>query len=233
MIEKAIIEVDINGILLTEHHDAGNKVIKNISVADFRDRITKNTVYDTGLLPPGVRMYKRGSKTELLLLETPPSIKEVEYNDRYGEFNGAYKIPTPWTLWFFSLRREDNGVRRWHGGAVYAMKGPVLNLETQLYMFPFSNTNGWICWGDIQLPSWRNLIGVGSLPTIFYNGEFNRDLDGSHFRPFMSEKEEDLEVHYTDELFFEIDGKDEFPVDILYEEFTLGEALERHTDLLF
>ena len=37
MIEKAIIEVDINGILPTEHHDAGNKVIKNISVADFRE----------------------------------------------------------------------------------------------------------------------------------------------------------------------------------------------------
>ena len=163
MIEKAIIEVDINGILLTEHHDGGNKVIKNISVADFRDRITKNTVYDTGLLPPGVRMYKRGSKTELLLLETPPSIKEVEYNDRYGEFNGTYKIPTPWTLWLFSLRREDNGVRRWHGGAVTqgACSQPR---NTTIHVFKLP-TDG--CWGDIQLPQ-ANLIGVGSLPTIFW-----------------------------------------------------------------
>lgn len=223
MIQSANIDVSENGVLITQVAKNGITTTKNVDVQSLREKISENLSLSTGLLPLGVRMYHRQGIYESVLMEVPPAIREIHYTKSNKKH--TFKIPVPWTLWFFKLRNEgDQKQMAWSN--VYAMKGPVISENnTYVYKFPMSNTRGYICWGNQKLPRWKNLLGIGSVPDIFFAASFNSDLDSSgKYHPFENDKGD--EITGTFALFEELDGKTEFPDRILVDKHTIADAIQ-------
>ena len=222
MIKSATIDISEQGVLITQVEDSGAYITKNVDIQSLRETIAEDLSLSTGLLPLGVRMYRRQGQHEYIVMEVPPAIREVHYTRNNKKH--TFKIPLPWTLWFFKLRNEGNQKNlAWSN--VYAMKGPIVSEKiTNVYTFPMSNTDGYICWGNQRLPSWKNLLGLASVPDIFFAAPFNSDLDyPDKYIEFQNEHGDWISGTFA--LFEEIDGTDVFPDEILTGAHTLEEAL--------
>ena len=222
MIKSATIDISEQGVLITQVEDSGAYITKNVDIQSLRETIAEDLSLSTGLLPLGVRMYRRQGQYEYVVMEVPPALREVHYTRSNKKH--TFKIPLPWTLWFFKLRNEGNQKNlAWSN--VYAMKGPIISEKiTNVYTFPMSNTDGYICWGNQRLPSWKNLLGLASVPDIFFAAPFNSDLDyPDKYTEFKNEHGDWISGTFA--LFEEIDGTDVFPDEILTGAHTLEEAL--------
>jgi len=222
MIKSATIDISEQGVLITQVEDSGAYITKNVDIQSLRETIAEDLSLSTGLLPLGVRMYRRQGQHEYVVMEVPPALREVHYTRSNKKH--TFKIPLPWTLWFFKLRNEGNQKNlAWSN--VYAMKGPIVSEKiTNVYTFPMSNTDGYICWGNQRLPSWKNLLGLASVPDIFFAAPFNSDLDyPDKYTEFKNEHGDWISGTFA--LFEEIDGTDVFPDEILTGAHTLEEAL--------
>lgn len=226
-LEKAVLEISKDGIELCEHYSDGSSILKNIGVNDFRTRISKTSSLDSGLLPPGTRYYKKSNRRELVVMESPEAIFDVTFQDNEDEEEEHFRIPVPRSLWMIYLE-EKNGKKTYAEGFLFALREPLLSGNTMLYRFPFSNVLDWICWGDNKLPEWNSLIGLYSLPSIFYSGKFNHDLDGDKYKPLIVDYEEIRGS--TLSLFRYLNGEKSFPYSCLKEDATFNNVLERYSD---
>lgn len=220
LLQKQInINMEDNGVRVSLKDNREISVEKFLTMETFLDTLHKNTKMESGLLPQGIRLYNRQGTSEEVLLEHPPGIKKVYWKDE-----NEYTIPVPATLWYIKLQNVDDGYKILQNSHVYALKGPVLSLDTTyVYRFPFCNVDGYICWGDQQLPDWRSLLGLQSIPDIFFSAPFNGDLDGEKYTPFESQFGGNISL--TKSLLNELDGKEEFPLKILIGKQTLTSAL--------
>jgi hypothetical protein len=228
-ISKAVIEIDKQyGTRISIEKDGGIKNTKNSTIEDIQRVLLENFSFVTGWLPAGTRFYKRGNDLETLLIESPPSIRGVEY--RTGDRTLKFTIPVPWTLWKFSLA-DRQGKKYLSESSVSAMRQPIApgrERDHQLYIFPFSNVNGGICWGGgsenhAVIDSLDSVSKLGRLIEQFWSAPFNGDLDGNKYTPFENEK--GVRITHCHGLLEHLNGKAAFPYDILRTERTLGSLI--------
>lgn len=202
-VSRAIVDVSIRGITVTEEYSNGRKTVKSVSPEELSEKFSGAISFQTSTLPFGTREYRRIGNMEFILLEVPEAIREVTF---CGE--GPFFVPMPRSAWMFAIRTNEDGVKRYIRGEVYALQEPIISTELSTsYCFPLSNTSNWICWGDVRLPEWRNLVGIASLPDLFFSSDFNLDLDGQNFNSSYYKG--------TRNLFYDLNGKTSFPNEIL------------------
>ena len=218
MINAAVLRITNNNINLSLEKEGGIKTTKSIGIDDLRE-IFNDISFDTDILPVGTRMYIKNNTKETVLLEVPESIRKVKFGDEhdYDEFN----VPTPWTLWELTFNNHNN-IKRLTYSNVYALKHPILNRKTELFKFPFSNVSSYICWGDSVIPDRENLIGVSSIPDIFYDSYFNYDLD-NNYEPIKIHS--GIFIDNTFSFFRHFDGEKTFPYDCLRSVRTLDDLI--------
>lgn len=218
-ISKAIIEVDRQyGTSITILKENGVTLKKHSTIENIQEVLLENLELATGFLPAGTRWYSRGDDKETIILESPPSIRRVSFSR--GAHRDEYTIPVPWTLWKFSLKNK-HGKAILSSSCVWAMKNPITpgkEKKHELFIFPFSNVSGSICWGGSRetqdiIKSIDHVSKIGRMVEVFWSAPFNTDLDGGKYTPFQNEKGETID--HCHGLLDHLDEKDKFPYEIL------------------
>lgn len=123
---------------------------------------------------------KSGRCTQLLV-EIEKAIFPIRYSVKRDELE-TYFIGFPRLLVCFKLFQDEHtGVYRLNGQGtkLFALEeNAEINEDTSLYCFPFPNvyTDGHICWGMNQLPTFPSLVALEKFMSIFTSAPFNEDL---------------------------------------------------------
>lgn len=146
---------------------------KNVLLSDLIEGIKEtsaNKIFDTGILPQGMRFVIDYGTEQLYGVEVPPSNQIVSHSYGDGE---KISCPFPGLLFFF---RFGKGVLNW--SKLYAIKEPILSYKTPLYLFPFTNVydDGNICWGGVNNTRINSPLQVTSIVANFFGSVFNNDL---------------------------------------------------------
>jgi hypothetical protein len=238
-----IIKIEADAIELTSVKD-GMRSTKMTNLRAIQEVLTKDKSIVTPLLPGtpwGTKLYTRVNDRELIVVTTPPHVREVKYNFRDDGTAKVqtYKIPLPGFAWFISLRvSPGSDKRQYNHGMVYAIKNPIYTEQDTMYQFPFSNVdNSWMCWGDQRNPDLGNVASLTSLPDRFLTMEFNNHLDRAKYREFEAERGGNkIKLFKTSHLFewlaeqqteAEKTGKD---ADFKYDCLTPLHSFKEHTD---
>lgn len=223
----------------------GQRSIKNTNIQALQEVLTRGERIETPLLPFGwgVQKYTKVNNMEQYVIATPPARQVASYDMRSetGENKiEKFNIISPATLWIIHVQHNPaNDTRRYRHGVAFALKGPVLGLNDQLYTFPFSNSSGsYLCWGtEADYPVLGGSKSIMTVPDRFFANPFNSDLDGNRFDEF-----EDIVngqkirrfrclhlLQYMDKYIAECEKNKEIPVfknEILRSEWRLGEAIQ-------
>lgn len=225
VIPELSMEVTESGLKVKTRTPEGAVSSKYVSVQDLQAAFARNVSFDTGLLPIGVRMYRRHNEREEIFFELPPEIRKVKWSN-----GNEYTVPIPWTLWYIYLQTDPSGMKMHARSSVFAMKGTIIgNKLSRVFRFPFCNVDSYICWGHTKLPLWKDLTGITSIPDLFFGANFNGDLDHEKFKPFKTKiKGQNVEIYGTHSLFKHLDGKEEFPEDILIDIGNFADICQRY-----
>lgn len=206
--------------------------VKTISLQSLADALITDFKLDSGMLPPGCRRYVRGDKNDYILVEFPEQKHEVKYGDH------TYKAVVPWTIFAITLERRPGEIRQPRDIRIYAAKGPIVDDNTQLFFFPFSNVyyDDRVCWGSGRDPfgmQYKSLLGISGILELFYSSKFNSDLDGGRYtsiRVLKADLRGELkptQISGTANLFEHLATVDKFPVEVLKPHIKVREVLDR------
>lgn len=221
------IEFEPTHVRITDKDHDGYTTIKTVSPQAFIEAMNSDAEFQTGLLPPNTRYYRRIDRSEHIVVEVPPSIRTVTYKRR------EYKIPVPRILACFSMRNESAGYSSVYSTSFSVLKMPLLGPTTETYQFPFPNVDINVCWGSNALPKYQRgqYQSLCALVDLFFDAPFNDDLDNHSFAPFDYidiDGRVRRATHFPDLIDY-LDGKDEFPLGILVREETFEQWLSRRT----
>jgi hypothetical protein len=197
-----------------EIENEGQKSFKYLSMPKFQQLALQDYNFDTGLLPVGTVAFKRSGAEERLAIVQPAGIKHVKFEVDQGKEKRIeeYKIfPVPPLLWIFKLDL-DKCLKE---TKVFALQSGFVVANTMLFDAPFSNVssqNGNVCWGNNKVldKPFKTLVGLSSLPKIFFSQPFNKDLDEEIGNP-------DHKLAKTLMFFRQYNGQKKFPLEILKE----------------
>lgn len=203
---------------ITESTGVGMKT-KVVSLQSLCGAFSSCAAINTGILPYGTRHYYKSDCKELIVMEFPESIRNVEFQE---EEEGTFVVPVPRLLMAVTLLNRSDGYSDICHTSMAALREPLAGFPSSIYRFPFCNVSDYVCWGDQELPRFRMNAyqGLDSLVNLFFSSPFNGDLDGnfdtSVFEDMLSDDEEfDDDEAYTYQLFEHLDGKDKFPNSLL------------------
>jgi len=220
-----------HGVEVTQQHkESGVKSTKIVDYNSFFEAVNKNIVLQTGLLPLGCRDFSRADGHVIAMLEEPPRIENMEFHNRRSEGENIYKakLPMPGILIGVKLQ-EGRGVTQ---ASVWALKTPIKDLDDILYNCPLGNTyagrgsgSGNFCWGNTT-GIWKDIKHVHqlrSMVNIFYTSRFNSDLSPCFNIPASMADEN---IKSVLDLWKYLNGKKEFPTEILMEACTFKTAIQ-------
>lgn len=186
---KATIE---NGVASISYEAEGRKRIKNIPSEAFCKALLKSA--DAGksclITPIGLRVSARNGDRVMVGYEMPERVAPMTFHKSTQKGSKKIEVKTviPWGLTFIEFKDTPEGLQ-WTKFYQLAMKGPLINGETDLYVWPGSNVYDGhnCCIGKIDIPKLNGIEQTGGLPFIFYNGVNNDDLSGGKFTSFKGE----------------------------------------------
>jgi len=205
------IRIDDYGVNI-EIESNGQKKFKYLSLLKFQQLVLQDYDFNTGLMPVGTIAFSRSGNGEKIAIMQPASIQEVQFEIPQENANPViekFTVPVPPLLWRFGLGLD----RKLKDTSVLALKTGLVIDTTPLYHVPFSNVNedGRVCWGqgnEILNSPFKTLVGLISLPRLFFRQPFNRDLDNGGSRNESKESK-------TLQFFRKYNGKKKFPFEIL------------------
>jgi hypothetical protein len=168
------LEIREDAILMEERSAEGEVTVKAVSTRDFVRAVAGELVLDTGWLGPNVRrLQEKGGQTHVLI-EDPPTVREVQYESR------RFTIPTPRCLFAFVLRERNVTEARLVACGVGSPFAWIPTDRMMVQKFPFSNVfdDTRICWGHGQKLPKVTIAEVAGLVRLFWEIPFNHDLDG-------------------------------------------------------
>lgn len=164
--------------------DQGITVNKFASHQEVLDALNQQVVM-TPLLPPDTVIYARSAGKDMVVLTTPPEVRELlwqGYHDVGVKAGTKVQVPFPRCIFFITLRHADAKATTQNifmDMRVFVMRGAPISMEDKLYGFPFGNVyqgrDGSICWGGNR-PSCTNLRMAHGVAQLFLNSGFNGDL---------------------------------------------------------
>jgi len=205
------------------YDQAGRKVIKNVSIDDFVNSITKDIVRRTGILSRGVREVFSYGDNEVITIEVPPRIRDIIFSE--DKIQKKYSVPFPSLVFAFWLK--SNMVQEsW----CFATKDPIYKGDAELHYFPYGNVHndGKICWGDTSFlgKNKYSSSNISSIVTRFLQAPFNRDLsDGVFNSPKRG-------VNSVLSLLQHLDGAHKFPKEILRPTLKYDKRIEKIFELV-
>lgn len=216
------IELLDEGVLINYVDASGASIGKLVDPEDFGLALARQTRLDTGLLPPNTRYYSRTDSREILVFELPPVIKTLTFTPAQ-----QFQVPLPRLVFILDIA-VNSTVKSLVNTFVFSLKLPLLEPATMLYRFPFGNVygDGHICWGSVRIPPYKSLISFSAVSELMLSSVFNGDLDRDRYHAFTDE-ENNISVSTGARLMRYLNGKNDFPVDILVEENSFEELLRR------
>lgn len=196
--------------------------------------MARNAKYDSGMLPPNTRYYSRDGAYELVVMEIPEQVREIEFrSDAHGAGNekGTFKVITPRLVVCLDLKNGTDGYSDIFHTRIFALKETITTPQTEIFYFPFGNVDTRVCWGTTHLPRYRTgeYQGLGGIVSIFYGTLFNGHLEG-YLTPIPADPSykfrNDTVATYFQLLKF-LEGKTEFPYDVLRKFGRLEVCLQR------
>lgn len=169
-----------HAVEVNQEDSKGIKKTKLVDYLNFFQTINRNIALTTGLMAPGIRYLSRSKGNTYILLEEPPSIRElrVRYSRRNDDGNiYRKKVPMPGLLFGIQIK-EGEGLKNI---SVWALAKPIRELRDPVYCFPLGNSygaNGHFCWGS-TIEHWNNIkevFQVRSVLSFMINSIFNEDL---------------------------------------------------------
>ena len=194
--------------------DGKKRQSKFLTLQNFQSCISREFCLDTGLLPVGTIAFKLHQDRKRLAMIRSAGIKSVKYelSDEGHDIIKDYIVPIPALLWIFEMNLRNIILDT----RVFAVKTELITPNIHVFNVPLSNVydDGRVCWGDkdfLREPL-RSLVGLASLPDVFFSRAFNRDLDVRRNGLFALD------------FFQQYDKKEIFPAEILQEWKTFKEV---------
>lgn len=209
-----------NGVAQVTYESQGTKKVKNITADALGKAIMESlsSAKSCDIFPLGLRIKGEAGDKVIVGYEFPERVVELPFN-REGSVV-KIKSVVPWGLTFIEFTKTREGLQ-WSRFYQFALKGPIANGDTQLFVWPGSNVYDSFncCIGDIKVPKLQGIEQTGGLPNLFYNGVSNNDLSRNRFLPL---KVGDRTINFPYELYKHLEVKQneqpkEFPYQILRE----------------
>ena len=205
---KAQVEVYGETILL-RGYDKDTTWVKTVSADEIAHVFTEHIGFASGLLPENALWWSQGETGRVVGLWRPPRVWPVALQLEAFKSPTRHRIPMPGLVFVCSPGRAP-----W----AYAATGRPSRPDDILYRIPAYNVfdDGKVCPGSHSFPD-----DISRIPESFFESFFSATGD-SHRR---SQKHPDALA----ELWAELDGKDEYPLDDLVEQFSVEQAMEVST----
>ena len=198
------IEIYKESILIRKMNQSAVKVMM-ISADDIADTLAQHTKYESGMLPTDTLWWKKSHTVLITALWKPPQVWAMALQTEPFKPPTRLNLPMPGLVFLCSPNRSP-----WVFAAKKKPEGP----NEILFKTPTFNVfrDGRVCPGNHEFPSQPEEV-----PKSFFQSFFSRTGD-SHNR---SQK------HPTDlqELWQEIDGKEEYPLEDLLPQCTVADAM--------
>jgi hypothetical protein len=167
--------------------------------------------FPNGTVGYSSQMLDTGHLLERISVVVDKSVAGIQYRTPYID-KGLVFVGMPKLLFQFDLDTFLGTMdsRVLHQSFVYALKSnnDLVNEETELYIFPFTNVNKSdhsICWGSNANLSIPSLSHIQTLINLFISSHFNEDyglmLDTKDITPTFSQYiDQNMEQPFNDEL---------------------------------
>lgn len=198
------VSISDSGCQVTQVLGDGTRRVKTTDLASFISAMGNQIDMDSGYLDPTVIRMARSSQSVQVIAWDKSRVRRVTYHDRTRDRGGVreFNIPTPNTLFhlFFNQLNNRQGFNLSQTRVFCIGNDLVVNDNTVIYQFPFSNTSGdgAVCWGSTPVHGlvYRLDNGPSDIINLWWSGTFNHDLD--HGRRTLT-------------LLQELDGLEQFP----------------------
>jgi hypothetical protein len=199
------VSISDSGCQVTQILDNGTRRVKTTDLASFISAMGNQIDMDSGYLDPTVIRMARTSNSVQVIAWDKSRLRRITYNERGRDTRRGvreFDIMTPSTLFhlYFNQLSNRQGYSLSQTRLFCIGNDLVVNDNTVVYQFPFSNTSGdgSVCWGNTPV---HNLIfrldnGPSDIINLWWSGTFNSDLD--HGRRTLT-------------LLQELEGLDQFP----------------------
>ena len=179
--------------------------VMTVSADDIADALAQQTRYESGILPTDTLWWKKSHTALIAAIWKPPQIWPVALQTEAFKPPTRFNLPMPGLVFLCSPNRPP-----WVFAAKQRPEGP----NEILFKTPTFNVfgDGRVCPGNHQFPS-----EAQEIPKSFFQSFFSRTGD-SHNR---SQK------HPTElqDLWQEIDGEEEYPIEDLVPQCTVADAM--------
>ena len=205
---KAQLEVYGESILLRGFDDSTSWV-RTVSADEIAHVFTEHIGFASGLLPENALWWNQGETGRVVSLWRPPRVWPVALQREAFKPPVRLRIPMPGLVFVCSPGRAP-----W----AYAAAGRPTNLEETLYRIPTFNVfgDGRVCPGSHRFPE-----DVSRIPESFFESFFSTTGDSRQ----RSHKHPDSLV----DLWVDLDGQDEYPLDDLVPQCSVEEAMAAST----
>lgn len=145
-----------------------------------------NTGKQVTFNPPGLRIHAKCGDKVIVGYEFPERVAKIPF--RVDGEVVEYESVWPWGVTFIEFTDTPEGLQ-WTTFYQFGLKGPMMNTDTMMYVWPGSNVFGGhnCCIGDIKVPKIKGIEQTAGLPFLFYNGVSNTDLSEHRFTAFTPE----------------------------------------------
>jgi hypothetical protein len=149
------------------------------TVKGFCGLVSQNTV--TGLrdepLPDNVKWVIEVSNKTMYVLEFPPELRNVLWEDDYG-YSRQRTIATPYVVMAVLFYEPGHMC-----AAIYYRNKPIKSLDDKLYYTNLYNTSsGAVCLDGLKPQyDWSHTQALSELVTHFWGGEFNQEITTNFF----------------------------------------------------
>ena len=191
--------------ILLRGFDSDSTWVRTVSADEIAGALTRHLGFSSGLLPQDSVWWNQGETGHSVALWRPPQVWPVALQREAFKPPARLRLPMPGLVFVCSPGRAP-----W----VYAAQKRPADPEQQLFRAPAFNVfgDGRVCPGSHRFPEEVRLI-----PESFFRSFFSLTGD-SHNR--SKKHPENLQ-----DLWEEIDGKDEYPVEDLVPQCTVAHAL--------
>ena len=192
--------------LLLRGFEGESTWVRTVSADEIANVFTQHLGFSSGLLPQDALWWNQGETGQVVALWRPPQVWPVALQREAFKPPARLRLPMPGLVFVCSSARAP-----W----VYAATERPIDPDDRLYRMPAFNvfSDGRVCPGSHRFPE-----DVGRIPESFFQSFFSLTGDSRE----RSKKHPENLI----ELWEEIDGQTEYPVEDLVPQCTVAQAIE-------
>ena len=206
---RAQLEVYSESILLRGFEADSTTWVKGVSADEIAHVFTEHIGFASGLLPENALWWNQGETGKMVALWRSPRVWPVALQIEAFKSPTRLRLPMPGLVFVCSPGRAP-----W----AYAAKARPTSPSETLYRIPTFNVfgDGRVCQGSHKFPE-----DVSVIPESFFESFFSTTGD--------SQQRSQKHPEALADLWQELDGQDEYPLDDLVPQCSVGDAMDIST----